>query len=122
MRHDSPVSNGRDPRFSTRNATRTSPAPAGPAAMSRYRRSGIQPRRPALAHRPGFASHGVDSVTAMFSRQDVRFQKVPDPAQLGVRFVAERPSVEQLDVEAGVAKEVRNLSRGVFPVMARIDV
>src|SRR5512144_3103409 len=102
MRHDSPVSNGRAPRFSSRKATRTRPGPAGSATMSRYRRSGIQPRRPTLADRARLAAHRVDAVAAMLRRQDIPFQQVPDPSLLGVRLVAERPGVEQFDLEAGV--------------------
>ena len=85
------------------------------------RRSCVEPAGIAFAHGPGLPADGVDAVAAQVGAQPVALQQMQDPAELGVRLVAEFAGFEQRHLEAGVLQQLVNLARRVFAIVARVD-
>src|SRR5262245_6828853 len=84
------------------------------------RHSCIQPRRIPLADGAGLSAYGVNSVAAQFGAEAVALQQVQNPAELGMRLVAEFAGLQARDCEAGVLQQLMNLPRRVFAIVPRV--
>ena len=75
-----------------------------------------------LPHRAGLPAHRVYAVAAQFRTQAVALQQMQNPAELGMRLVAELARLQPRHFEAGILQQLMDLARRVFAIVPRIHL